>query len=346
MEAANHAGILTTLPQPIRKVLVMCESRLGSFLCSTPAIRALRAALPSAELVAITGAALHDLVTRSSHLDRGVTPPAPDWTNRARYARNLTQFFLAMQREEFDLAIQLHGYGLQSSPYFALFGARFNAGFVSRCDMPGIMDAPLFFPQEGHIVDRFLALSAHLGAPPRGRQTEYPLLPEDESGARSLLADAPRPLLGIHPGARSDQRRWNPGRFAQASLRLQQRFGGTILILGEQGDYEIGARIASLVPGPCLNLVGKTSLPVLGAVIKELSVLVTNDTGPAHVAYALATPTVTLFASATPTPFWPPERGPYRPLTCEAIDPGHYQWNWLDTISVPQVLAAAEEVLR
>jgi len=346
MDIIERSAILDMLPQPIRKVMVLCESRLGSFLCSSPAIRALRAALPTAELVAVTGEALRGLVSRSTHLDRFAAPPPPDRASRARNARLLTRFFLDMQEEHFDLAIQMHGYGLQSSPYFSLFGARANAGFVGCADMPGMMDAPLLFPQEGHIVDRFLALSTYLGAPSCGRHTEFPLFPEDEAEAHLLLASTPGPLVGIHPGARSDQRRWNPERFAQASVLLQHRFGGTILILGEQCDCEVAEGIASLVHGPCLNLVGKTSLPVLGAIIKKLSVFVTNDTGPAHVAYALETPTVTLFASATMTLFWPPERGPYRPLTCEAIDPERYQGNWLNTISVPQVLDAVEEVLR
>lgn len=346
MNTTEISPLLATLPHPIRKVLVMCETRLGSFLCTSPALRALRAALPTTELVAVTSESLRDLVLRSAHLDRFAAPPPPDRADRARYARLLTRFFLDMQEVHFDLAIQMHGYGLQSSPYFPLFGAQVNAGFVGPVDIPGTMDAPLHFPQQGHIVDRFLALSTYLGAPSCGHHTEFPLFPEDVSEAHRLLASTPRPLLGIHPGARSDQRRWNPERFAQASVLLQQQFGGTILILGEQRDYPVAEHIASLVSGPCLNLVGKTSLPVLGAIIKEMSVLVTTDSGPAHVAYALETPTITLFASATITPFWPPERGPYRPLTCEAIDPERYQGNWLNTISVPQVVLAVEEVLR
>lgn len=346
MEATEHPAILTVLPQPIRKVMVLCESRLGSFLCSTPAIRALRAMMPTAELVAVTSPALRDLIARSRDLDRLAAPPPLNQANRACYARQLTQFFLDMQEECFDLAIQLHGYGLQASPYFALFGARVNAGFVSHSDMPGVMDAPLLFPQQGHIVDRFLALSTYLGAPSCGRHTAFPLFPEDEFAAQHLLADTPRPLFGIHPGARSDQRRWDPERCAQASQLFQQRYGGTILIRGEQRDGAVAERVAARVPGPCLNLIGKTSLPVIGAIIREMSVFLTNDTGPAHVAYAVAAPTVTLFASASVTPFWPPEGGPYRPLSCSPVDHERYQGNWLDTITVPQVIEAVEAVLR
>jgi ADP-heptose:LPS heptosyltransferase len=346
MNTIERSALLAALPQPVSKVMVMCETRLGSFLCSSPAIRALRAALPSAELVAVTDEALRELVARSAHLDRFVAAPSLDRENRAQSARLLTRFFLEMQEERFDLAIQMHGYGLQSSPFFVLFGARINAGFVGRADMPGAMDAAMPFPQEGHIVDRFLALSTFLGAPPCGRNTEFPLLPEDEGEAERLLASAPRPLLGVHPGARSEQRRWDPERFSEALTRLQRRFGGTVVILGGQLDQPAAGRITRAVNGRCLNLAGRTRLPVLGAIIKQLSVFLTNDTGLAHIAYALATPTVTLFASATPTPFWPPERDPFRALTCEDVDPAHYQGNWLDTISVARVLEAAEEVLR
>lgn len=332
-------------PAP-RKVVVLGETRLGAFLCSTPALRALRGALPTAEIVLITVLALRELVCRLPSLDRFVALPPLTFGQHAVNARLLTAFFQKMQEEDFDLGIQMHGYGIQSQPFFGLLGAKINAGFVGPADMPGVMEAAFPFPQRGHAIDRFLELTTFLGATCCGRDTEFPLCPEDSAEAERLLASAPRPLIGIHPGARSSERRWEPARFAEASARLQERTGGTVVILGGESDQPIAERIEEGVVGHCLKLTGMTSLPVLGAVIQRLSVLLANDSGPAHIGYTFGSPTVTLFASVAKTPFFPPVSGPFRPLLCACPagqNTGHVS---LDTISVEQVLASAEEIMR
>lgn len=329
-----------------RKVVVLGETRLGAFLCSTPALRALREALPAAEIVMITAAALRDLVCRLPSLDRYVALPPLTFGQHAENARLLTHFFQAMQEEDFDLGVQMHGYGIQSQPFFGLLGAKINVGFVGPADMPGVMDAPFPFPQRGHTIDRFLELTTFLGAPFCGRDTEFPLHPEDDAEAERLLASAPRPLIGIHPGARSSERRWEPARFAETSASLQQRAGGTVVILGGESDRPTAERIAQGVQGRCQNLTGRTSLPVLGAIIKRLCVLLANDSGPAHIGYTFGTPTVTLFASVVKTPFFPPESGPFRPLLCACPAGQSTGQVSLNTIPVEQVQASAEEIMR
>lgn len=106
-----------------------------------------------------------------------------------------------------------------------------------------------------------------------------------------------------------------------------------MVIVTEKREDPKAQFIAKNMKGACLNLAGRTPLSVLGAIIEALSVLITTDSGPAHIGYALGSPTVTLFASEKVTPFWPPTIGPFRPLTC------------LESITVDQVVQAAKEVL-
>jgi ADP-heptose:LPS heptosyltransferase len=346
MQTTAMPGILSRLPTLPSKVVVLGETRLGAYICTTPVFRALRAALPDSEIVMVTEAALRGLVCRAPHLDRFVEVPSLELAQHALDARRLTRFFQTMQEEDFDLGIQMHGYGLQSSPFFVLLGARINVGFVGPRDMPGIMDAALPFPRQGHVIERYLELATFLGAPACGRETEFPLLEEDEAASESLLGSMPLPLIGIHPGARSSQRQWPSERFAAAAVGLQERAGGTIVILGNASDHSAAECIDRNVQGRCLNLVGRTSLPVLGAIIKRLSILLSNDSGPAHIAYALGTPAVVLFASQTKTPFWPPEDGPFRPLLCASPDGEGSGNNALNAIPVTHVLASAKEIMR
>jgi ADP-heptose:LPS heptosyltransferase len=347
MHVPTQPGILNRLSAPPRKAVLVGQTRVGGFLCTTPALRALKRALPETEMVMISVASLRDLVERSPHLDRFVAMPdlLLEQAQRPIDASGFTRFLRWMQEERFDLGIQLRGYGLRSSPYFVLLGAQTNVGFMGPADMP-LLDASLPFPKEGHLVDRFLELSSFLGAPACGQHTEFPLKPEDHAAAEVLLDGAPRPLIGVHPTASEEERMWDSERFASVAARVHQRHGGTIVIVTEQPGHPAAEAIASRVQGSCLNLAGLTTLPVLGAVIERLAVLISNDTGPAHIGYAVGTPTVTLFAASSRTPFWPPACGPYRPLTCESTGSPDGVSVSMDTIAVSHVLAAVEEVFR
>jgi ADP-heptose:LPS heptosyltransferase len=131
--------------------------------------------------------------------------------------------------------------------------------------------------------------------------------------------------------------------------------GGTILVVGDAWERDLADAVASHLGAACFNLAGKTSLPVLGAVLARLAVLVTNDSGPAHIAYALGTPSVTIFGGADPETYGPPTSGRHRvvlhdvpcrpsgPTTCPSCP---YDHACLAAVAVTQVLAAAEDAMR
>src|SRR5205807_6939104 len=159
-------------------VVVLRASRICDFLCSTPAFRALRTALPGAEITMITLPLLQDLVARSPHLDRFIAFPGfPGIAEQFFDARRAVQFFQEMQAEQFDLAVQMQGSGIYSNPFTLMLGARMTAGFVRPGDPPGRLDAALPLPEREHEVRRMLALATFLGVPPRGEELEYPLWP-------------------------------------------------------------------------------------------------------------------------------------------------------------------------
>ncbi|HEX5571970.1 MAG TPA: glycosyltransferase family 9 protein [Ktedonobacterales bacterium] len=351
-------GLLSRLPAPPHKLALLRASRIGDYLCATPAFRALRAALPDAEITLIALPLLRALVERSPKVDRFVAFPGfPGIAEQFFDARRATAFFAAMQAERFDLAIQMQGSGVHSNPFTLLLGARATAGFIRAGDAPGRLDAALPIAERGSETRRALALTTFLGAEPRGEATEFPLWPADYAEAEALLAGVERPLLGMHAGARDRARRWPPERFAAVGAELYARLGGALILLGDAEAAPASARIAALARQariPCLDLTARTSLPTLGAVIARLALLVTNDSGPAHIAYAMATPSVTIFGGANPEAYGPPPHGPHelaihqvpcRPagaLTCPTCA---YGYACLDGVSVARVVALAERAL-
>lgn len=351
-------GLLARLPHPPRKVALLRPSRIGDFLCATPAFRALRAALPDAEISMITLPLLRDLVERSPHLDRFIAFPGfPGIAEQFFDPRAATAFFAAMQAERFDLALQLHGSGVNANPFTLLLGAEATAGFIRPGAAPGLLDAALPLAEHGQEAQRVLALTTFLGAQPQGERTVFPLWPADEAAAGALFAGAHGPLIGLHAGARDLARRWAPERFAAAALALRRRHGGTVVLLGDaeaRADSDQIARRLRDGGVACLDLVERTSLPVLGAVIARLALLLTNDSGPAHIAYALGAPSVTIQGGASPEFYGPPEVGPHalalhpvpcRPrdaLTCPTCAVGYA---CLEGVTVAQVVALAEQRL-
>lgn len=312
-------GLLQRLPAPPRKVVLLRAGRIGDFVCATPAFRALRAALPTAAITLITLPMLQPIAERLGYFDHIVAFPGyPGLAEQLFNARQATQFFQRMQAEEFDLALQMQGSGVYSNPFTLMLGAKATAGCIREGDPPGCLDAALPFPA-GHEIERVLALVTFLGIPAQGTMTEFPLRQEDHAAALELLHDAEPPLIGLHPAARDHTRRWPAERFIAVGQQLHTRYGGTLLVLGEPEDAAAAA-VARGLGASCRNLAGQTSLLTLGGVLARLALLVTNDTGPAHMAYALGTPTVTIFGAGDPARYGPPAAGPFvalaHPIAC------------------------------
>lgn len=345
-------GLLTRLPEAPRRVALLRPARIGDFICAIPAFRALRAALPGAEITVIALPLLRDLAQRIPYLDRfAAFPGYPGLAEQFFEARRTLRFFREMQEQRLDLAVQMHGSGVNSNPFALMLGARATAGFVRPGDGPGRLDAALPLPATGHEVWRLLALARFLGAEPQGEATAFPLWEADHARAETLLRRARRPLLGLHPGARSATRRWPLERFAALGGQLCQRHGGTLVVVGGPEERARGDRLAALAGGPALNLCGALSLPVLGAVLVRLALFVTNDSGPAHLAYAFGVPTVTIVGGEDSERYGPPRDGPFRvvrhEVPCrpcdEAVCPVDY--HCLHAVTVQRVVVAARELV-
>ncbi len=345
-------GLLQRLPEPPRKVAVLRASRIGDFINATPAFRALRRALPDARIDVITLPMLQDLAERCPSIDRCVPFPGyPGLADQLFEPGKTLAFFEAMQAEGYDLAIQMQGSGVYTNPFTLMLGASYNAGYVRPDDPPGRLDAALPIPDEGYEVDRALAMTTFLGAGPDGRCPELALRSSDIRAGLRLLDAAPAPWIGIHPSARDRTRRWPLERFSLVMRKLQRKFGGTAIILGEERDRDSTAGALDDAGVASLNLAGRTSLAELCGVIHQLDLLVTNDTGPAHLGYVFKTPTVVIFGGGDPERNGPLNDGPVRvlahPVPCRPCDVPECPigYTCLQHIRVDQVVGAAEELL-
>lgn len=322
--------------RPWRRIALLRPGRIGDYLCATPAIRALHHAVPEAELDLVALPQVRDLAARNPSLTRFVAFPGfPGIAEQLFTAAGALRWLARMQQRRYDLVLQLYGSGVHANPVALLMGGRRTAGFIRPGDSPGLLDAALPLPVGGHEVDRVLALVTHIGGAPAGRGYQLALRPNDRRAATAALAGLGRPLVGLHLGARDPRRCLAPQAAEQVALALHHRHRGGVVVLGGRQERPAADRFVSRLTRagvPARSLAGR-SLASAAAGIAALDVLVTTDSGPAHIGYATTTPSVTLFLDSDPRRWAAPEPGPHVVLDVRA------------GLDLPSLLAAASSVL-
>lgn len=252
---------------------------LGDLLTGVPAIRAVRAAVPDHRLVLATTAALAPVAGLIDAVDE-VLPAREleplDWTGPPP-----------------ELAVDLHGKG----PASHVVVADLEPERLLTFDSPGY-PGPRWYADE-HEVRRWCRLVAEgLGVPadPDALDLAVPAAPPLVSGASV-----------VHPGAAFPGRRWPPERFAAVARYLAEA-GHDVRITGGPGEVELARAVAAAAGlPPEAVLAGRTSTLELAAVIASARVVVSGDTGVAHLATAYRRPSVVLFGPVSPE-FWGPPR--------------------------------------
>jgi ADP-heptose:LPS heptosyltransferase len=287
----------------VHRIAVFRALMLGDVLCAVPALRALRAAYPQAEITFVGLPWARELMSRLPCIDRfEAFPGHPALPERGTAEGQLEEFLDAMRQRRFDLALQLHGSGRVTNPLVAAFQARRTAAFREPgADCP---DPPLClpWPVQGHEIERCLALTGHLGIEPRGTRLDFPLADGDRAAARALAGDKPYAI--VHPGAQLRSRRWPVSRFAAVADALADR-GLTIVVTGNAAEAELAAALRTSMHRRAVDLAGRTSLWQLGALVERAALVVANDTGLSHVAAALGTPSV-IVACGSDVARWAP----------------------------------------
>lgn len=345
----------------VRRIALVRALQLGDLLVAVPALRAIRAGYPTAEITFIGLPWAATFAARyPAYVDRFVAFPGWPGIDEAEHEAERAAQFVAQQRAYgYDLVVQLHGSGRTSNSFCLALGGRITAGYFDPAiGRPEGMALAAPYPDDGLEVLRVLGVAALLGCPtdgPHAAALEFPLTREDLAEADALLArlESASAWIGIHPGARAPSRRWPAGRFARLADRLVERLGAQIVLTGGPGEEETARAVADgMCAGRPLNLAGQTTLGGLAAVLARLDLFVGNDTGPAHLAEAVGTPTVRLFGPADPRRWGPLDRTRHRIVRrAVACSPCGY-WECpidhrcINRITVARAYDAVEAALR
>lgn len=295
-------------PEKVTSLLAVSTTGLGDTVLSTPAIHALRRAFPKARIVGHVHEKYLALLDRHPDLDR-VIP------YRSTYNRRYKSFFATIKtfrQEGFDAVFILHGNDPQAVPMAYLSGAP----FIFRRPAVGPFDFLLSHPSgeseyfREHAVIGRLKTVAMAGCPIDDVRLRLSPAAGDHTGLNKILnalgLESDVSLIAFQVGASYPYKCWPPIHFQALGRALLQRDARrAVMILGHKKEKKLAGRIAQGISGRAFPLAGRLSLAQTVALIQKARLLVTNDTGPLHVAVALGTKTVSFFGPTDPALFGP-----------------------------------------
>ena len=301
---------MIALPKPPRRIAVRCVNWLGDLVMLLPAIEELHRLFPDAHIAAIVRSSFARLLDGHPAVHEVIPIPAPEgvWGRKATAAA-----CAALRSGDFDL-------GIVFPRSFRAAWEMFRAGIPARLGFAArgrswLLTHPVERKPElmrAHRIGYYLALVGALGDV-RTAFAPRLVVPEEarDWAVRLLGGENGRPLVGLNPGATyGSAKQWPLERYVEVCRRLVTTHGAQILLIGGPAERELG-RVAAAQIGPAARSVAGDTDPLqLAAVLERCHLLLTNDTGPMHVAAAVGTPVVAVF-------------GPTDPVTTSPFGPGH-----------------------
>ncbi len=340
----------------VRKIAVLRANALGDFLLSLPALEALSQAYPQAEIV-LLGREWHAafLKNRPGPVDRVIPVPYGGIGGEVVDQQpDMTAFFEALTAENFDLALQMHGGGYNSNPFISKLGARYTAG--SRDFNAPPLDRWVRYMLYQPEVIRYLEIVSLVGAEPVSYEPKVEVTPVDLAESLAVVPETKKPLVVIHPGAIDPRRRWPTSKFAEVADAIAKK-GYRIAVTGSTEEISLVEAVISAMQEEALDLGGQLSLNGLTGLLSRSTLLVSNDTGPAHLARAVGVPTVTLYWIGNLITAGPLSRAKNRPLVAFQINCPYcgeeqtktrceHTFSVVNEISVEEVLNQAFDLLE
>ena len=333
----------------IKRILLIKPSSLGDIIHGLPVLKAFRYKWPDAKISWVIKDVYGDILNGNPLIDDLIL------LNKNSLTTSILSFRKKLRQGRFDLTVDMQG--LFRSGFVAfLSGAPVRVGFSNAREM-----APLFYtykvdaPLNLHAVDRNLKLAASLGC--ENQEIDFPLNLSEEvqqKVSRYLQKnqlDTKHPLITFVPGARWEKKRWPALLFSRLGNLLNQELSAGIIVAGSREEKGLIHEIRSAMKIPSSEATD-FSLQKLTALLIKSDVVVTNDSGPMHIAAAKGTPVVALFG-----PTDPQRTGPYtkkciiihKEMECAPCFRKHCNQNsfeCMESITVEEVFEGVQRMLR
>ena len=306
------------MPTAYENILLIKPSSLGDIVMALPALSSLRRNYPKARITWLVRPEFAPLIEGHPHLD-AIIPFNRKSLGRAWHSpkafHELTSLIGDLRRRRFDAVLDLQGL-FRSASLAWLSGCKQRFGPIWRKELAHYFYTTAIPPRLEwvHVIDYYLKLIEAMGAIDLRVEFVLPEKPTAVTAARDLLLRHgvdPSRYAVIIPGSAQVSKCWPAERFATLADKLTSDHGLAVVATGSRGESPMIEQIRTLAKYPVANLAGCTSLPELVEVLRMARLVVSNDTGPGHIAAALARPLVMMFSWSNPL-----RVGPYHRPEC------------------------------
>jgi heptosyltransferase-2 len=343
----------------IKRILVRGPNWLGDAVMCEPALRGLRKLFPDAQIALLVKPAVADLFAGHPALTRVLT-----YDTEGRHAGLSGKWVLAgqLRRQGFDLAVLFQN-AFEAAFLTFLAGVSRRYGY-STDGRSLLLSDPVAAPDRRtlvHQVRYYWDLLKPLGLTGDPPTPELLVFPDEEQAMAGRFAQgglsATDVVVGINPGSTyGGAKRWLPERFAEVTERLCRTIRESreqqvsVVIFGAKGEERLGHEIAARLTSRSLVLSGATTIRELMAAVKRCAMLLTNDTGPMHIASAFQVPVVAIFGPTdwrTTSPFGSAHAIVRQPVDCSPclLRECPIDHRCMTRVSVDQVYEAATKQL-
>ncbi len=265
------------------KILVIKLSSLGDVFHPLPAVHTIKKEL-NATIDWVTTDIYSDLVENFTDVDRVIS------FRRRSFFSDLKSFLKELRQEKYDLIIDFQGL-LKSAMVARLARGRYRIGpsfhregsRILYSAVAGRLDA------DRHSVDQCMDVVRYLDLP----DTEMAFPVKYPSLSTGFVMTSP--AIALLPCSRWETKNWPEDHFMKLAQLLNESGAGSLFLLGGPDDKEVCANIENKIGGDITNLAGKMSLPETGALLEQMNLVITNDSGPMHMAAASGIPCLALF---------------------------------------------------
>lgn len=283
----------------VDKVLVVRNDRFGEFLLNIPALRALRETFPKAVIRIVVAPYVEELARRIPYINQ-----VEVWDVKANHnVAEKIKLIKRLRRESFKLAIMLNP-SKEFNIFTYLAGIPLRVGYNRKW---GFLLTHKLADRKHlggkHEVEYNLELVRLIGADTKDDSISLPILQEDDIYIDNLLnkhnITKSDTIIILHPWTSDPVKQWPVDKFKELARRLLKETSVKIILIGGEAE-EIKSEGFSVGISELINLAGKLTLPQSAALLKRGRLLISNDSGPVHLATAVKTPVIALFRNDIP----------------------------------------------
>lgn len=306
MERSSIRLPLVTDPfKPDLHIAIVRFSALGDVVMVSAAVRALQQCLPGAKITWITSPLTYALL-------KGMEGVQFEVFDKPRTLADYFAFYRAFRERRFDVVLAMQA-NLRINLLYPALHAPIKIGFDRTRAREGqwlFCNRRIPFA-DSHLMDSFLSFVETLTGKPVSADWNLPVGSADLEWAHEQLKNLPKPWVAIHPHSSKAERNWLPERYEELVKLVAARWKCGVVLSGGSSSAELALceRLAQLAPGHTIDLCGKSTPKQLTALLSLVDVLIAPDTGSVHIARAMNTPVIGLYAVASPK-----LSGPYRHL--------------------------------